>query len=135
MNVQWYSSFLSDADAGANAEIKYSLDGAGSSDFRIDVDDGTITTGTQLDYEQYQSYKFTVIAEDQGRPDRKRGTTTVQVNVIDINDNAPSFQGTPYAATVKESTHVGTPVIDVNATDSDSGTWDCCQVIWKHGKY
>lgn len=51
------------------------------------------------------------------------------MNVIDINDNAPSFQGTPYAVTVKENTKLGTPVIDVNATDSDSGMWDCYQVI------
>lgn len=61
-----------------------------------------------------------MIARDQGQGNRIN-ETAVTVNVIDINDNAPSFVGTPYLANVKENAGLGTPVIDVNATDSDSG--------------
>ena len=61
-----------------------------------------------------------MIAQDKG-PGDSTGTTTVTVNVIDVNDNAPVFLGTPYVAVIKEDAGTGTPVIDVNATDSDSG--------------
>ena len=103
-----------------NAEIKYTKSGTGSLDFIINENDGTITTAIQLDYEKLKSYTFTVIARDQG-PGNNMGNTTVTVNVIDINDNAPSFVGTPYVTSVKEDADLGTPVIDVNATDSDTG--------------
>lgn len=110
-----------DEDEGANADIKYTLSGADSSDFIINEDDGTIRTRIKLDYEKKKNYTFTVVARDQG-PGNNSGQTTVTVNVQDINDNAPSFVDAPYVANVKENALQGTPVIDVNATDSDSGT-------------
>ena len=110
-----------DADEGRNAEIKYRLvDGTDASAFKIDENDGTITIVSKLDYETKTSYSFTVIAQDQGAGD-SFGSTTVTVNVIDVNDNAPAFLGTPYVAVIKENAGTGTPVIDVNATDGDSG--------------
>ena len=110
-----------DADEGLNAEIKYRLvDGTDASAFKINENDGTITIVSKLDYETKTSYSFTVIAQDQG-PGDSSGSTTVTVNVIDVNDNAPAFLGTPYVAVIKENAGTGTPVINVNATDSDSG--------------
>jgi hypothetical protein len=117
-----FSLFFSDADEGVNAEIKYIIIGNDASDFFINPDDGTITTASALDYETKKIYMFTVVARDQGSGNR-HGQTTVTVNVLDINDNAPSFVGTPYVANVKENAGPGTHVIDVNATDSDSGMW------------
>ena len=61
-----------------------------------------------------------MVAKDQGSEENE-GRTTVTVNVIDVNDNAPVFSGLPYVAVIKENAGTGTPVIDVNATDSDSG--------------
>ena len=90
--------------------------------FEINEDDGTIKTRSKLDYETKKSYTFSVTATDQGLGDSS-GQTTVTVNVLDVNDNAPSFLDTPYIANVKESAGLGTHVIDVNATDSDSGIY------------
>lgn len=98
----------------------YEIDGNGASDFEIDEKDGTIRNKLKLDYEKKKNYTFTVIARDQG-PGNNSGEAKITVNVIDENDNAPLFQGTPYITNVKENAVKGTPVIDINATDIDSG--------------
>lgn len=51
----------------------------------------------------------------------RTGTTTLQVNVIDVNDHTPSFELPQYDASVRESITVGSTVIAVKATDQDTG--------------
>ena len=45
--------------------------------------------------------------------------TIVTVTVIDINDNVPYFTNTPYAATVADTAHAGTKVLQITAVDDD----------------
>ena len=71
-----------------------------------------------LDYEQKQSYTFTVTAKDGGN---KTATASVNILVQDVNDNAPVFQNSPYSANVAENVNVGYGVGTVTATDADSG--------------
>ena len=47
-------------------------------------------------------------------------TTTVIVNVIDVNDNSPAFTDTVYDLTVPENAHVSV-IHTVLATDDDVG--------------
>ncbi|XP_061573337.1 neural-cadherin, partial [Cololabis saira] len=47
--------------------------------------------------------------------------TTVYVNVTDVNDNVPFFLSSTYEATVPEGAQIGTSVVQVSATDLDSG--------------
>ncbi|XP_048386187.2 neural-cadherin isoform X1 [Stegostoma tigrinum] len=51
--------------------------------------------------------------------------TTIFVNVTDVNDNVPFFTSSIYEATVPEGAAVGLSVVQVSATDLDSG---------RHGK-
>lgn len=50
-------------------------------------------------------------------------TTTLQINVLDINDHAPVFAASngEYDASVQESVPVGSMVTTVQATDKDIG--------------
>ncbi|CAH8494921.1 unnamed protein product [Heterobilharzia americana] len=48
-------------------------------------------------------------------------TMTIILNVIDENDNAPTFEETLYKAEIRENSPVDTKVIKVNATDKDIG--------------
>ncbi len=40
---------------------------------------------------------------------------------MDVNDNAPTFQGFPYIVKVNESEMIGTKLFRVLAVDKDSG--------------
>lgn len=43
-----------------------------------------------LDREIRETYKLTVIATDEGDP-QMTGTATLRINVVDVNDNQPTF--------------------------------------------
>ncbi|XP_071890555.1 neural-cadherin isoform X2 [Anas platyrhynchos] len=47
--------------------------------------------------------------------------TTVYINVTDVNDNVPFFMSSNYEVSVPEGADVGTSVLQVLATDLDSG--------------
>ncbi|KAJ6651775.1 hypothetical protein lerEdw1_019498 [Lerista edwardsae] len=46
---------------------------------------------------------------------------TVHVNISDVNDNVPFFTSSTYEVSVPEGADIGTSVVQVLATDSDSG--------------
>lgn len=48
-------------------------------------------------------------------------TTDVEITVKDVNDNAPVFSSATYSGVVSEDALVGTSVLQVQATDIDSG--------------
>ncbi|ELU01385.1 hypothetical protein CAPTEDRAFT_135638 [Capitella teleta] len=73
-----------------------------------------------LDYEVTSSYSLTIEAYDGGDPPRI-GVMTVNVVIVDANDNSPVFNFTRYHAQVRENATVGTKVLQVFATDVDSG--------------
>jgi hypothetical protein len=62
----------------------------------------------------------TVIATDSGSPPLS-SNTTLNVTVLDANDNDPEFVNTSYTFHVAENASVGTVVAVVQATDHDKG--------------
>lgn len=63
---------------------------------------------------------FTVQAQDYGRP-ALSSTVTVYLNVVDLNDNQPTFESSSYSAELLENVTIGTSVLSVFAQDLDSG--------------
>ena len=63
---------------------------------------------------------LTVQAADSGF-NSLSSTVLVYMNVIDINDNAPTFDPGSYSNEVWENATVGTSILTVTATDTDSG--------------
>ena len=47
------------------------------------------------------------------------------MNVVDVNDNQPEFDPASYSQLIYENVPVGTTVINISATDVDSGEWNC----------
>ncbi|XP_043925348.1 protocadherin Fat 2 [Protopterus annectens] len=87
--------------------------------FSIDFKTGVLSIINQLDYESQKKHTLTVRATD-----AVLGAYTeavVEVDVDDINDNPPSFSKVVYHAEVSEGRPAGTFVIQVNASDADSG--------------
>ncbi|XP_063269921.1 protocadherin gamma-B5-like [Prinia subflava] len=111
----------SDADAGTNAHITY---GFGKmpikvlQKFTVDAESGTITLKEALDFEDTRSFSLAVEATDGGG---LVAHCKVQVDVLDVNDNAPEITILSLSSPVPEDAPVGTVVALLNVNDPDSG--------------
>jgi len=82
-----------DADAGPNALLTYSIADAVAQDvFEIDSATGAVRTKVVLDREVRAVYEFTVCVHDSGTPSlTAESDVTVMVYVDDTNDSPPAF--------------------------------------------
>ncbi|XP_068628013.1 fat-like cadherin-related tumor suppressor homolog [Battus philenor] len=108
-------------DTGVNADVYYSLvAGDDRDDFALDRSSGALTIARPLDFERRKEYFLTVQAVDGGTPPLS-DHATVNITVLDGNDNAPVFSQTSYGAQVREDAAPGAPVLQVVADDADAG--------------
>lgn len=131
-----------DLDTGNNARLTYRLlsnanntqqdaktpspqapssgGGDGSEDdiFGIFPNSGWLYLRQPLDRETRDHYMLTVAATDNGTP-AGSATSRVSVNVMDANDNDPSFSQDVYEFSVEENLARGAQVGKVGATDAD----------------
>ncbi|NWX60218.1 PCD23 protein, partial [Promerops cafer] len=110
----------SDQDAGLNGEVMYSLMDDTYGAFAIDSVTGSIVTTKALDRETKSQYTFRAVASDCSTH-FPRSTTVMTVLIQDVNDNAPKFEQSYYKASVWEGQSPKTDIIQVFATDLDSG--------------
>uniref|UniRef100_A0A4W5Q735 Si:dkey-1m11.6 n=1 Tax=Hucho hucho TaxID=62062 RepID=A0A4W5Q735_9TELE len=109
-----------DRDDGVNGVLSYSItSGNKYSPFSLGQRSGLIILVERLDYEKQGVYRIQITAKDGGWIS-KTGTVIMTVNVSDVNDNPPVFTSSQYTASVLENSAVGTPVLQVRATDADS---------------
>ncbi|XP_061869715.1 cadherin EGF LAG seven-pass G-type receptor 2 [Colius striatus] len=108
-----------DEDTGENARITYLMEDS-IPQFRIAAETGAVTTQMELDYEDQVSYTLAITARDNGIP-QKSDTTYLEILVSDVNDNAPQFLHDSYQGSVYEDVPAFTSVLQVSATDRDSG--------------
>nr|XP_034373816.1 protocadherin beta-6 isoform X2 [Arvicanthis niloticus] len=73
-----------------------------------------------LDREEQPELTLILTALDGGAPHRS-GTTTVRIEVVDINDNAPQFVQSLYAVEIPENSPFNALVVTVSARDLDAG--------------
>jgi protocadherin-16/23 len=94
--------------------------GDGSEDdiFGIFPNSGWLYLRQPLDRETRDHYMLTVAATDNGTPVGS-ATSRVSVNVMDANDNDPSFSQDIYEFNVEENLARGAQVGKVGATDAD----------------
>lgn len=125
-----------DADFGENAKLNYELvtshEDSGrasnwSRSFEVDPYEGVIRMSGVLDREKSTTHRLLVIARDQGSPSLS-SSVEVEINVLDVNDNAPMFHGYDeleegglpvYRVSVLENSPIGTQIVKVYANDSD----------------
>ncbi|XP_070825691.1 cadherin EGF LAG seven-pass G-type receptor 3 isoform X1 [Chaetodon trifascialis] len=121
-----------DDDVGENARITYFLED-NIPQFRIDTATGAITLQAELDYEDQMTYTLAITAKDNGIP-QKSDTTYVEVNVNDVNDNAPQFLSPRYQGTVSEDAPPFTSVLQISATDRDAHANGRVQYTFQNGE-
>ncbi|KAK2166139.1 hypothetical protein LSH36_41g01019 [Paralvinella palmiformis] len=108
-----------DVDSGRNGEIDYSIEGTESEWFSIDKASGVVKTKVSLDREVKVSHQLCIIARDRGDPPNS-AVTTLTVDVLDTNDEAPKFSQDTYVFRVYENEDPDTAVGFVQADDADS---------------
>ncbi|XP_037975546.2 cadherin-89D isoform X2 [Plutella xylostella] len=135
-----------DADFGQNANLTYYIQpDTKELPFEISPQSGVFSVNGELDREREEKYTLTVVAKDNG-PDKKLSSSvTVEVQVLDVNDNAPKFFAYDelqqwkhpeanehqnhnfesvmmmpiYRSKIEENSPIGTTVGRVYANDSD----------------
>lgn len=102
-----------DKDIGSNTLHSYKLSNQEKQKFSINASSGVVTVHEALDTEENSQHTLTVEAYDGAY----EATTTISIDVKDVNDNAPIFTQQRYKWTVVEgSTRIG----QVQASDRDA---------------
>ena len=102
-------------------ELTFSIDSASPfNNFTLDPQTGELFAVSGLDYESVTSYTITVRVTDNGESSRS-STRQIEVNIIDLNDNAPYFDQLFYNASLVETAPINTIVLQVRARDDDAG--------------
>ncbi|XP_016528841.1 protocadherin Fat 4-like [Poecilia formosa] len=110
-----------DGDYGPNGVIKY-LISPENQYFPVSIGEfsGLLTLTRELDFEKETRYNLQIKATDGGWI-AKSAWMNVTLIVVDVNDNPPVFSLSEYTTTVPENSKVRTKVLDIKATDIDSG--------------
>ncbi|XP_042588341.1 protocadherin alpha-3-like isoform X3 [Cyprinus carpio] len=111
---------VSDKDSGLNGKVSCKL--LGNVPFKLESSYKnyySVVLEGQLDRENISKYNVTLIAVDEGTPPLS-STSVVYVDVSDVNDNPPQFNGKIISVYVKENTPLGTLIYTVSAIDRDS---------------
>ena len=117
-NLYLFSVTAIDRDCTTNAEITYTFQDSSTYNlFNISEYTGAVTSLMPLDREVRDIYLFTVVATDNGMP-RQSASTNITLQVLDVNDNAPSFEEAVYEFVVDEDKD---DTFSVTAVDIDAG--------------
>ncbi|XP_057206378.1 protocadherin Fat 3a isoform X2 [Triplophysa rosa] len=112
--------YAASKDIGTNADIYYSIrSGNQQGHFTININTGAISVSRPLDFESCKDYFLTVEAADGGTPPLG-AVTMVNINLTDVNDNAPMFSREAYSVSIIEYANIGDTVVKVTAEDIDS---------------
>ncbi|XP_006866310.1 PREDICTED: protocadherin gamma-B4 [Chrysochloris asiatica] len=108
-----------DQDEGINAEITFAFSEADQiTQFGVDSRTGVITVLSTLDFEEVKDHSMVLEARDGGG---MIAQCTVEIEVLDENDNIPEviFQSLPDL--IMEDTELGTYIALLKVRDKDSG--------------
>ncbi|KAJ8262336.1 hypothetical protein GJAV_G00165290 [Gymnothorax javanicus] len=121
-NIQLHSPVVHvQASASEGPSVGYSIfEGDQFSHFSINFNTGVLFLVHPLDYETHPAYRLSVRATDL----LTGAHAEVYIDIIleDVNDNPPVFEAEGYSVNLSEASVMGTSVLQVKATDSDSGS-------------
>ncbi|XP_069754150.1 protocadherin beta-15-like isoform X2 [Narcine bancroftii] len=110
---------VTDADSADNGEVSCQI--ADNLPFKLDRSVNnyfTVVTTRDIDRETITDYNITITCMDAGFP-RLYTSKTIQVQISDINDNAPRFTQTEFTFYVEENNVKGASIGVVSAFDPD----------------
>ena len=113
-----FQAKATDQDSGNNSIITYTLlSRECDENFFVDASSGNVTVTGNLDHETRSEVILCIQATD----GTFRTTTKLVITVMDVNEFSPVFNPQFYQRRISETALVGEPVLQVFATDKDSG--------------
>ncbi|XP_040459715.1 protocadherin alpha-2-like [Falco naumanni] len=113
-----------DPDEGVNSEVTYTatnfIPPSGRDVITVNSITGEIRLTGALDFEDVSVFDFRIESRDKGTPPLS-GHCSVELEVLDVNDNAPEVWVTSLSVPVPEDAAVGTVVALLSVSDRDSG--------------
>ena len=117
-----------DPDYGPSGLVEYSIMSEGTSrypgPFEINSRNGQLVVTEPLDYEKTHQYHLMVSAKDKG-PDAVPSHTRVTINVMDVNDHAPTVSVNSLTSSgrveIPENVDPGYFVAHISVEDGDAG--------------
>ncbi|XP_059716452.1 protocadherin alpha-8-like [Haemorhous mexicanus] len=113
-----------DPDLGTNSQVTYAASSfippSGRDVISVNPNTGEIHLTEALDFEEVSIFDFRIEATDKGTPPLS-GHCSVELEVLDVNDNAPEVWVTSLSVPVPEDASVGTVVALLSVSDRDSG--------------
>ena len=120
VNHQLVQVNATDKDKGSNGMITYSLTAV--KEVGIDPKSGVVYSIKPLVHDPFKWFIDVVVtATDQGSPPLS-SKVPLRIRVLDENNNPPKFVNVSYQENIREDTQIGTPVVTIKATDSDSSS-------------
>lgn len=119
-----------DKDKGSNGEFSFGIvDDEKNFQFGIksamdSKNKGIISLLYPVDREAVAHHVFRISASDMGMP-KQTGYATVNVTLVDVNDNGPHFDKPDYCGQVKEENSTKQEVVTIRVSDPDAGTYSC----------
>ncbi|XP_036440313.1 cadherin-15 [Colossoma macropomum] len=116
------------SDKVFTGEVIYKLEGPGVDQepkdlFEIDDKTGWIKSKMPLDREKYKSFTLKAFALSPSG-ERLENPTTIEIYVLDQNDNRPNFIQEEFIGAVPEFSIPGTSVLTISAVDADDPSTD-----------
>ncbi|XP_051972975.1 protocadherin gamma-C5-like isoform X16 [Xyrauchen texanus] len=110
---------VKDLDSGNNGKVNLNISGRSPFKLKPAFDNHySLVTDTHLDREVNAEYNIELVAADAGVPSLKT-MKTVNVKVLDVNDNPPIFSQFSYIVYIKENSPPGASLFSVSASDID----------------
>ncbi|XP_073685640.1 protocadherin gamma-C5-like isoform X37 [Garra rufa] len=110
---------VKDLDSGDNGKVNLTISTRFPFKLKSAFDNHySLVTGSLLDREGNAEYDIELVATDSGVPSLK-STKTVNVKILDVNDNPPVFSQRSYTVYIKENSPPGASLFSVSASDID----------------
>uniref|UniRef100_A0A8C5B769 Cadherin domain-containing protein n=1 Tax=Gadus morhua TaxID=8049 RepID=A0A8C5B769_GADMO len=110
---------IEDADSGENGKVKCSINDDIPFALRSTSNNFfSLVTDSDLDREKESGYNISVTCSDEGVPTLS-SSVTIDLQILDVNDNAPVFLKKSYEGHIIENNVQGVSIFTLNARDAD----------------
>ncbi|XP_039632249.1 protocadherin-10-like [Polypterus senegalus] len=111
---------VTDMDSGKNGRVNCRISHNGEFKLQQTMDNVyALVTATLLDRERRSSFNVTIVVKDEGSPPLTNNRT-IPLNLLDVNDNAPSFSRASYEIPIPENNIPGSLLCSITANDPDA---------------